>query len=554
MRRLHQGSAVLAALILVGCSGSPTAPGSKGSASGDGTGNAGNTTEMTQLVVSGPGSVAVGQTVTWKAEGTFEDGSKRDMTARSQWSSAAPGIASAGAGGQVTGVSPGNTTITATVEGMSASGGIVVTDGPAPTVVSLAVTGDTTIKVDETSQLQATATMSDGTTQTVTNSSAWASAATGIATVSSTGLVTGVSPGQAPITATYQGKSASVTMEVSPNDSGGPQVIGLSIQGTTCNTVGPSSQLEAIAQMSDGTTQNRTATAAWTTGDPGVAVVSKGLVRCTGPGQTTITATIPGPFSASVIVTVAASKQLIGIRVDVEGNVLTGNGHVGLSLSSLLQDPLLTVNVFALYSDGSEQNVTALTAISTSTPLLVVNGPGVVNAAGVLTQALINPSHYINVTYQGFTVIVNVVINVPVLGQLPIKGLALNGTLASLSVGTKLPDLTAILSGPGVSGTVNLLIPAATPGIQWNIRPRLLSNCGLLAAVCATVNAALQGLGNLANGVVTIVDGKVTHLTLGPLNAILAPVVSLMGGVLEVDVNPIINGVVGPGFLCRIPL
>jgi hypothetical protein len=344
-----------------------------------------------------------------------------------------------------------------------------------------------------------------------------------------------------------------VTMQVSAPSA--PVPVGLIIQGTLCGVVGGSSQLQAIAQMSDGTTQNRTATATWSTGNPAVATVLTGLVQCGGVGTTNITATIPGPFSATVPVTVvAAPRQLIGIRVDVRGQILTGNGRVDFTLTTLLQDPLLTVNVFALYNDGSEENVTALTALTTSDPLLVVNGPGVVNAAGVLVQALINPSHYINATYQGFTVIVNVVITVPILGQLPITGLLLNGPLTSLAVGTKLPDLMAILSGPGVAGTVNLLVPAGTAGVDWNIRPRPLTNCGLLALVCGTVNTALQGLGNLANGVVNIVDGTVQSLTLGPLNAILAPVVSLLGGVLQVDINPIVNGVAGPITTVPLPL
>jgi hypothetical protein len=342
---------------------------------------------LNHLFVSGPGSITVGQTVTWQARGRFSDNSERDVTAESVWSSASPAIAGAASGGQVTGVSAGNTTIQATYEGQSGSGGIVVSAGAPPTVVSLSVTGNTSIQAGQTSQLQATATMSDGTTQTVTNSSAWVSGTTGVATVSATGLVTGVSEGQALITATYQGQSASVTMQVSAAPPVEPIPTGLTITGTVCGVVDGSSQLQAIVQMSDGTTQNRTATATWTTGNPAVATVVAGLVKCAAVGVTTITATVAGPFSDSVPVTVvAAAKQLIGIRVDVEGNVLTGNGPVGLGFASLLQDPLLTVNVFALFSDGSEENVTALAAVTTSSPLLVVNGPGVVNAASVLAH------------------------------------------------------------------------------------------------------------------------------------------------------------------------
>ena len=70
------------------------------------------------------------------------------------------------------------------------------------TVSSIAVTG-TAPAVGGTAQFTAVATMSNGTTQDVTSLSAWASSNTGAATVSSTGVVTGVAEGTATVQATY---------------------------------------------------------------------------------------------------------------------------------------------------------------------------------------------------------------------------------------------------------------------------------------------------------------------------------------------------------------
>jgi hypothetical protein len=53
-----------------------------------------------------------------------------------------------------------------------------------------------------TSQFTATAKLSDGTTQTVTSQAAWSSSNTAVATVASTGMVTGVGLGEVDITAT----------------------------------------------------------------------------------------------------------------------------------------------------------------------------------------------------------------------------------------------------------------------------------------------------------------------------------------------------------------
>jgi len=79
---------------------------------------------------------------------------------------------------------------------------------PSPTVVAIAVTGAAPA-VGGTSQLTAVATFSDGTTKDVTSSADvtaptfWLSANTTIATVSPTGVVTGVSVGSVTIQVTY---------------------------------------------------------------------------------------------------------------------------------------------------------------------------------------------------------------------------------------------------------------------------------------------------------------------------------------------------------------
>jgi uncharacterized protein YjdB len=70
------------------------------------------------------------------------------------------------------------------------------------TVSAITVTGGVP-SVGTTSQLTATAVLSDNTTQDVTSTSTWSSSNTSIATVSATGLVTGVASGTAVIQAIY---------------------------------------------------------------------------------------------------------------------------------------------------------------------------------------------------------------------------------------------------------------------------------------------------------------------------------------------------------------
>ena len=75
---------------------------------------------------------------------------------------------------------------------------------PPPTVTSVSITGPAPA-VGATAQYTATATLSNGTTQNASSQSTWQSSNTVVATVSSTGVVTGAGLGIADLRATYQG-------------------------------------------------------------------------------------------------------------------------------------------------------------------------------------------------------------------------------------------------------------------------------------------------------------------------------------------------------------
>jgi hypothetical protein len=73
---------------------------------------------------------------------------------------------------------------------------------------ALSISG-TAPAVGATSQFKATATMADGSTQDVTSQASWSSSNATVATVSSTGLVTGVASGSVTVAASYLTVSAS---------------------------------------------------------------------------------------------------------------------------------------------------------------------------------------------------------------------------------------------------------------------------------------------------------------------------------------------------------
>jgi hypothetical protein len=82
-------------------------------------------------------------------------------------------------------------------------------------VTSVAITGTGALTaLGQTSQLTATASLSSGATQNVTSTATWLSSSTSVVTISSAGVLTAVAAGSATITATYQGKAATITAVV----------------------------------------------------------------------------------------------------------------------------------------------------------------------------------------------------------------------------------------------------------------------------------------------------------------------------------------------------
>ncbi len=172
------------------------------------------------VVTPAASTLAVGQTVQLTA--TPEDSTGAALAGRTvSWASGAPGVATVSGTGLVTGVAAGSATITATSEGQSGTATVTVTTVPVASVTVSPATAS--IQVGQTVQL--TATPRDASGNPLSGRAiAWASSAPGVATVSGTGLVTGVAAGSATITATSEGQSGTATVTVTaplPPPSGG---------------------------------------------------------------------------------------------------------------------------------------------------------------------------------------------------------------------------------------------------------------------------------------------------------------------------------------------
>src|SRR5207248_2968252 len=149
------------------------------------------TVQLTATTLDSTGAVLTGRTVTCSSSSTV--------------------VATVTASGLVTGVAAGSTTVTAASEGRSASSSVTVTTVPVASVTVTPASGS--LYVGQTVQLTATPKDSAGnplTGRVVT----WSSDNTTIATVSTSGLVTGKGAGSATITAASGGKSGSSAITV----------------------------------------------------------------------------------------------------------------------------------------------------------------------------------------------------------------------------------------------------------------------------------------------------------------------------------------------------
>jgi alpha-tubulin suppressor-like RCC1 family protein/uncharacterized protein YjdB len=174
-----------------------------------------------------PSSAVLAVGGTQQLNATARDSAGSVITGRSViWSSANLAVAQVSATGLVTGVAPGTTNVTATVDGRTAAASVVV-QGP---VTSLAVSPATsTIALGGTQAFIATA--KDALGQVVTGRPVtWAVANATVATISSQGVVTGVAPGTTTITATSEGQRATASVTVEGLGGLPPTTIGAGIE------------------------------------------------------------------------------------------------------------------------------------------------------------------------------------------------------------------------------------------------------------------------------------------------------------------------------------
>ena len=437
------------------------------------------------------GSAAVGTKLILLATGTYSDNSTHDVTAQAAWNSDSPQLASV-AGGVVTAIAAGTVNITATFDGQSASAQITV---PNATIKLLTVTPATaTTAIQGTVTFQAVVTLSDDTTQDVSATATWTSSDVKVSTISTGGVATGVSAGQATISAAVGKISGSAALTVTS-----ATLVSIAVTPTNPTLgVGVTQPFVATGTFTDGSVSDVSSSASFSSSAPDVATLdAKHAATTLKAGTTTITATL-GQISGSTTLTVTAAT-LVSIAVTPATTTLAIKGTAPLK-------------AMGTYSDGSVVDVTASVTWQSGN----ANVAAVSNAAGSVgsVTGLSAGSVTITATLSGVSGSATVTVTAATL-----VSIAVSPPNPSLPVGT-----TANLKATGTysdNSTVDI-----TTSVTWSsdtLSVATVNNAngkqGVVTAVAlgtSNVHAKLGAIGGVTT--VTVTAAKLVSITLAPAN------------------------------------
>jgi len=426
----------------------------------------GQSSQLTATVKDSHGNVISGAPVSWSVDNS--------------------GIALVSSTGLVAGQSAGSATVTATSGAAHVNVPVTVTQPPANAVI----VSPSTVALLITQQQQLTGTVTDAGGNTITGQTiTWQSNNTGVATVSSSGLVTAVLPGAATITATSGAVSgtAHVTVSLVP-----VRRVTVTPDALSFTQGDPGTQLAVALLDSIGGTLSPTGhPITFASNNTGVASVNgTGFVTPGGPGSAVITVTVTGtgisttatvsvtpiPVASVVITpsldTLAPSQavQLAAQTLDGSGNVLTGR---------------------AVVWDGSADNI----ALVSST------GRVVGQSAGTMT---------VTATSEGKTGTATIVVT-----AVPVASVTISPTTQSVVVGSTTPAFTAVVkdaNGNVLSGRV-VTFASSDASIAT-----IDANTGVATGVAAgsvSITATSEGVNSTA-ATLTVTAVPVSSVTISP--------------------------------------
>ncbi|MBL0170615.1 MAG: Ig-like domain-containing protein [Gemmatimonadaceae bacterium] len=346
------------------------------------------TARVVASVVVTPGTVSMRVGVSTPLVAQTLDAEGATLTGRAiVWASSNLAVAIVNAQGSVTGVSPGAATISATSEGRTGQAAVTVTVAPVQTV-TVSPSVDTLGIGTEAAH---TAVLRDAANVVLTGRAlVWSSSNVNVASVSSIGVVTGLSPGTTTISASSEGRVGTATVVVLA------RLASTVILTPSSSTIIVGSTQLLATQITDAQGNLLTGRpVAFVSDAPAVASVNaSGVVSALAPGTARITATsegktgsativvIPVPVAsvqitpASAALLIGATQQLTAVARSAGGSVLSGRSVTWTSgapnIASVSANGLVTAlapgtAIVVAIIDG----VTSTSTVTVSLPAIV---------------------------------------------------------------------------------------------------------------------------------------------------------------------------------------
>ena len=468
-----------------------------------------------------PASVdlAAGTSQRLRAFGTFSDHSVRDVSTGASWAVGDPSVATVDAVGNLAGLAPGQTKVTASLGAQL--GVAVVTVSDAVLVKLLVLPVSVVVPIGQTQRLIATGVYSNNTLQNVTEQATWAAADAGVATVSNSagqrGLVAGVAAGDTTVTAALAGVTsvpAWVTVSGATILSvqlslGGPQGGGGLPGGQLLLPLYLTVPLRLVANYSDGSQFDQTSAGTYSVDNQAVASIvasgpGAGQVTGLSQGRARLTGAFGGKSDNLQLTVVAAVLQ--GVVVQLPRPSLKVGDTEGARCLAQYQGPPRPIDVTPLCTfTSADPSIARFLAQPAGT--LTAQAPGdVVVFAELQGMSGSNKLHVDSAVPQKIVV------------QEPAFSLPLGVTRAVIAIAYYADGSTAdITLGCDWSSDANAVAVVGNGGF---LKGLVTGVSGGTAHIIAT-----QGAVN-GQSTVTVVEAKPVSLLITPVN----PVVTSPGG------------------------
>lgn len=274
-------------------------------------------------------NLAVNDSKSMVLTATFADGTTADVTSKAVWSSSDEAVAFADKG-TITTYAEGNVTITASYGSKTVTLTAAVGKSNKITVDDDSVF----LRINKSQQLVLTALDANGVSSVVTDSAVWTTVDDNIVTVTK-GLITGYKSGSTTVTAVYGGKTVTITVNVETASR-----LNLTLSKLNLG-IDQSKEVTVMASYEDGTTQDVTDDAVWSSDHEDIAAASEGTITAYSAGSAVITASYGG------------KKATIKVTAGTPGKLTLQAKTVKLEAEETYQ-----VIATGKYSDGSDMILT----------------------------------------------------------------------------------------------------------------------------------------------------------------------------------------------------